>query len=112
MTKVNVLGTIYKIYERTVEEDYNLNEASGYCDKTTKTIVVLKESDRTTLSISDFEVFKKKCIRHEIVHAFMFESGLHENWEHPRWGQDETTVDWIACQFPKLLKAFEQAKCL
>ena len=50
-----------------------------------------------------------KVKRHEIIHAFLFESGLAEN---SNWAQNEEMVDFFAIQFPKLLKAFEQADAL
>ena len=59
--------------------------------------------------LDDFEWYRKKVLRHEIIHAFLYESGLHENWTHPQYGHDETYVDWIALQFDKLLKAFKEA---
>ena len=37
----------------------------------------------------------KKVIRHELVHAFLFESGLSVN----SWADNEEIVDWIAIQF-------------
>ncbi len=107
---VNVLGTPYTIHKRSCEDDPALNDCAGYCDKTTKEIAVrIKEDDS---DLRDFDVYQRKVIRHEIIHAFLFESGLHEIWKHDQWGQDETYVDWIAVQFPKLLKAFEEAGCL
>ena len=43
----------------------------------------------------------------EIIHAFMFESGLGSSWQHAEeFGHDETTVDWFARQFTKIHKAF------
>ena len=43
----------------------------------------------------------------EIIHAFMFESGLGYSWQHAEeFGHDETTVDWFARQFAKIHKAF------
>ena len=36
-------------------------------------------------------------------------NGLDVNNE---WGTDETLVDWIALQFPKMEKAFKEADCL
>lgn len=108
--KIDVLGTKYTIIERSVKQDPLLENCDGYCDKTTQTIVVtVKEDD---CQITDFESYQKKIKRHEIIHAFLFESGLQENWKHPEWGHDETYVDWIAVQFPKLLKAFKAADCL
>ena len=107
--KINVLGTEYGIYERSEEEDGLLKDIDGYCDKTTKTIVVTKQKQDSELG--DWEVYRRKILRHEIIHAFLFESGLHENWKHESWGHEETSVDWLAVQFPKLQNAFKQAGC-
>ena len=50
----------------------------------------------------------KKQLRHEIIHAFLAESGLQTNFEHCRqFGHDETMVDWIAIQFPKIYKVYK-----
>jgi len=108
--KVNVLGTEYSIQFRGSDQDELLTELDGYCDKTTKEIIVSKKDPGCNLK--QFEVYQKKVTRHEIIHAFMFESGLAENFEHRSLGQEETTVDWIAIQFPKMLEAFKQADCL
>lgn len=105
--KIDVLGTEYEILEKTREEDSFLERCDGYTDKTVKTIVVSKKEDDCELA--DFEWYRKKVLRHEIIHAFLLESGLHENWEHPEHGHDETFIDWIAVQFPKLMKAFKAA---
>ena len=53
-----------------------------------------------------------KVIRHELVHAFFFESGLAECWKHQKTGQEEMTVDWIAIMAPKMHKAFMQAEAV
>ena len=83
----------------------------GYCDKTTKRIVVAKKDEEC--EVGEFEVYQKSIIRHEIIHAFMYESGLDANFEHAnQFGHEETMIDWIAIQFPKLYKAFEAAGCL
>lgn len=109
--KINVLGTEYTIEEHNDTEDACLKECDGYCDKTTRKIVVAKEQSDSDLG--DYEVYRKKVLRHEIIHAFLFESGLHENFQHAKqFGHDETTIDWFAVQFPKMVKVFEQAGCL
>lgn len=110
MMKINVLGTEYTISEHHDTEDETLKKFDGYCDKTSKKIVIAKKA--SDCDLDDFEVYRKKILRHEIIHAFLFESGLHENFEHPQYGHDETTIDWFAVQFPKMVKAFEQAGCL
>ena len=107
---VDILGTNYRVIEDSSDNDKMLESVDGYCDKTSKKIVVKKKDD--DCEIDDFEVYRRKCLRHEIIHAFLFESGLHENWEHKPYGHDETYVDWIAAQFPKLHKAFKRAGCV
>ena len=63
------------------------------------------ESDRD--SIKDLDSYRKKVLRHEIVHAFLYESGLWNNSGNVKaWGQSEEITDWIALQFPKMLQAF------
>lgn len=105
---INILGTEYTIEEKTRAEDDTLEACDGYCDKTTKEIVIAKPDKGSDLK--DFDVYRRKVMRHEIVHAFLFESGLHENWEKEA-GHDETMVDWIAVQFPKMQAVFIKAGC-
>lgn len=108
--KVNILGTEYTIEECTAEEDVLLCDCDGYCDKTAKRIVISKPSPDS--SLGDFDVYRKKIMRHEITHAFLFESGLWECCEHEQFGHDEMMIDWFAVQFPKMLKVFKKAGCL
>lgn len=110
MKKVNILGTEYTVEVASKKEDKFLENCDGYCDKTSKRIVVTTKDDDCEIEI--FEEYQKKCIRHEIVHAFLIESGLQENFRHQEWGHEETMVDWIAIQFPKILQAFKEADCL
>lgn len=50
-----------------------------------------------------------KLLRHEIVHAFLEESGLGCNSsETDCWARNEEMVDWIALQGPKFYKVWEQ----
>lgn len=103
---VDILGTKYSIYELDKKDDKILENADGYCDKTTKKIVITVKSDDNQLE--DFEVYRKGVLRHEILHAFLFESGLHENMTHPQYGHDEEMVDWFAKQYPKIDKVFKE----
>lgn len=108
--KIDVLGTKYTISEKTKDQDNFLDKCDGYCDKTVKKIVITKEPADSELD--NWEVYRKKILRHEIIHAFLYESGLQENFQHIKFGHEETTVDWIAIQFPKMLKAFKEAECI
>ena len=52
---------------------------------------------------------EKRILRHEIIHAFAFESGLADD---SAWAMDEEMTDWIAHQFPKMLAAFKAVGAL
>jgi hypothetical protein len=108
--KIDVLGTKYTILELPKSKDKSLESCDGYCDKTSKKIVITTKDEACDLEC--FEVYRRKILRHEIIHAFLFESGLHENFRHPEWGHEETMIDWVAAQFPKLVAAFKAADCL
>ena len=71
MKIIDVLGTEYKIFERSKADDSELASCDGYCDKTTHEIVITIKDDDCNLG--DFEVYRKKLLRHEIIHAFLFE---------------------------------------
>ncbi len=106
---VSILGTDYTIEELDVEEDAALNDIDGYCDKTSKRVVIRKYKK---IDLDNPDVYRKTILRHEIIHAFLFESGLHENFSHPQFGHEETMIDWIAVQFPKMMNVFEEVGCL
>lgn len=107
---VNVLGVEYTIKKSNKVEDLGLENCDGYCDHTTKTIVIdtFKHYEELPDALGNMDDYEKKVIRHELVHAFLFESGLSAN----SWARDEEIVDWIACQFPKMMKVFEEYKCI
>lgn len=102
---VQILGTEYEIVRDTHTNDKCLEKADGYCDFTTKRIVI--ENDVKHYEWGDMETWFNNIVRHEIVHAFMFESGLDVCSD---WGRNEELVDWIALQIPKMAKAIEDAK--
>lgn len=108
--EIDVLGTKYTLEKLSKKQDKYLETRDGYCDKTSKRLVVCVEDEDNELD--NFDVYQKVVIRHEIIHAFLFESGLHESWTHTETGHDETTVDWFAIQHSKLHAAFEQAGAL
>ena len=107
---VSVLGVQYTIRDATTVDDKALQTCDGYCDTTTKEIVVsdMTESAGSPDAKGDLEHYKRKVIRHELVHAFLFESGLSNN----SWADNEEIVDWLAIQFPKLKAVFTAAQCL
>lgn len=97
---VNILGTDYAVVEKPLED------CDGYCDSTTKEIAVTTKKD--SHDMGDFENYRKKTFRHEVIHAYHFESGLAENFENKQYGFSETLVDWFSYQSPKIFKTFEE----
>lgn len=115
--KVNILGTEYKIEFRLLKDDDVLKDYDGYCDSPNRTLVVrqyTEEEQKRDNMTDNLDGYNKKVLRHEIVHAFLYESGLSGNSMQydGAWSQCEEMVDWIAIQFPKILKAFQDANCL
>lgn len=106
--KINILGTEYKITMCHDSEDPRMVDADGFCDETTQEIFAetYGEDPTETNSQKNLSVQSKKVVRHEIVHAFLHESGLAEN---SFWAQNEELVDWIAIQGPKIWKAWQEA---
>ena len=105
---VNILGTDYEVITQTEEENPKLKEAYGLCEMYSKKIV-LSDIKEDVMNVDNIEAFKRKVIRHEIVHAFFAESGLRSNSDY---AQNEELVDWIAIQFPKMVKVMSELNVL
>lgn len=106
--QISILGTEYTLKESDKVNDPTLENCDGYCDETTKTCVIDVMNCDDVMAKKNMSEYKKKVIRHELVHAFLFESGLSSE----SWARNEEIVDWIANQFPKMMKAFDEAKAL
>lgn len=101
--KIKILGTEYEIIRNASVEEYpKLKNCDGYTDQSIKQIVI-PEFVKDDMSEEDLEYYTRKVIRHEIVHAFMYESGLDSNSEYAK---NEELIDWIAIQFEKMLAIF------
>lgn len=97
---INILGVDYTIMYATSQEDAILRDCTGYCDPSTKRIVIcLPPEQGATGDVGNMDDVLKNTIRHEITHAFFYESGL---WACSDFGTNETLVDWIALQMPKM----------
>lgn len=106
MQQVNILGTTYVLKEQTVEENPALLSVDGYCDMTVKEICVRIEPSGTA---ADKAWLKKSTIRHEIIHAFLAESGLDVcTGGCECWATNEEMVDWFALQGPRIYRAWEK----
>lgn len=114
---VNVLGISYEIEKKKYGEDPLISErdCAGYCNGLLKKIVFC---DMTTWPSNDYTeteagIAQKAILRHEIVHAFLSESGLASNSsESDAWAKNEEMVDWFALQGPKIYKAWQETGCV
>ena len=104
--KIDILGTEYEIIYKSIEEYERLmqNEAiTNTCDKT----ITISKRERP-------EKYTNKIIRHEIIHAFLYESGLSCNSNNTEygWAENEEMVDWFAIQSPKIFKIYKELDIL
>ena len=104
---IEILGTNYELQKKCRQDEPKLNAMDAFCDHTSKSIVICSDIDDGA-DVADVNVYIRKVIRHEIIHAFLYESGLGEcaTFDEDHY---EQLVDWIAIQYPKLKEAF--AKC-
>lgn len=117
--KICVLGTNYTVTVRkyTDDESFRRRSICGYCDYYTKQIVICDMSTYKGWELEPADTVKscqKQTLRHEIVHAFLSESGLLESsfaFDGP-WAKSEEMVDWIANQGPKIYEAWKKAGAL
>ena len=117
--KIDILGTKYTIRRVNAGQDDFMDKMryGGYCDVAKKEIVLLNlrsTPDWKDATEEEIEAIDKCTKRHEIIHAFLSESGLQWNSFTPdsAWAKNEEMVDWFAIQFPKIIKAFEAADCV
>ena len=116
MKTIDILGTKYKVYtDVPVDKDEGLINRFGYTSAVERKIVVAdlntvegwnQESD----AVKQLQV--EHTLRHEVVHAFIHESGLWgSSLGVDAWAVNEEMVDWIALQFPKILKVYQKLGC-
>lgn len=111
--KISVLGIEYEILHVDSGQDEYMDKMhfGGYCDAGAKKIVILnlktvpdwKDEPEDIISAHE-----KTTIRHELIHAFLNESGLQWNsLAVDQWAKNEEMVDWIALQFPQASESFQ-----
>jgi len=103
---VNVLGAEWTVTVCPQSDDPKLAEMDGYTDWTTRMVVVCDVEPETD-SVNDIEAYKKKVLRHEIIHAFLFEAGLADcSGSVSSWATNEEMVDWFAFNGAKIYDAW------
>ena len=105
---INVLGADVRIVFRREEEDKKLKAAVGYFDGSLG-LIVIKILEPDDHSVQDLDRYQKEILRHEIIHAFLHESGLDAcSSPSDSWATNEEMVDWFAIQMPKIAKVFAE----
>lgn len=108
--EIDILGEKYTVETKTTEEEPILEECAAFCDTCAKSIII----GDSTAYCTDRNCTKnpsgylRKVLRHEIIHAFLSESGLENNSE---WAGNEEMIDWFALMIPKLNKVFKDNNC-
>ena len=113
--RINILGSEWNIKFGNEEQYPNLKNMDGYCDQSTREIIVddMEKYQEQLGSKADLPSYRKQVTRHEIIHAFLFESGLDiSSVKAESWATNEEMVDWIAIQMPKIIAAMEKAGAL
>lgn len=115
---LNILGSEYEVYRKNYDDEPYFEKAGidGWCDRFTKQIIycdMMSFPAEKELSEEKAREIERQILRHEIVHAFFFESGLADSSNNVNaWAVNEEMIDWIALQFPKILKAFQECDCI
>lgn len=113
--KVNILGSEWNVKFGNEKEYPNLTNVDGYTDLSIREIVVddMEASQGQIEAKVDLESYQKQVVRHEIIHAFLLESGLDSNSNSASsWAVNEEMVDWFAIQSPKIFKVFNELKLM
>jgi len=97
--KIDILGTEYTIKKCKLNSKHLENKYDGTTDYSTRKIYVSDELEGREY---------REVMRHEIIHAFLLESGLYTEMSHPGIGHDEQMIDWMAIQYPKIRKVFHE----
>lgn len=115
MKKISILGTEYTIEELNKEVDKELIENDGYIIFYNHKIVIddLSQWGGGNALPEEKQIYKNQVLRHEIIHAYLYESGLAFNSNgNDKWAMNEEMVDWLVIQFPKITKTFEELDIL
>lgn len=114
---VNILGVKYRVkLDGDPEKDKSLVNLYGYCSATDREIVVVDMNKLTGWDDNSDDAKLRQhneTLRHEIIHAFLNESGLRGSAlpSGGSWALNEEMVDWIAIQWPKIKRVFVELHC-
>lgn len=115
--KINILGTEYKVILNVDPINNDLDDGFGATFIHRKQIKIIdlykhKEWENEESDVIDSKL--KELLRHEVIHAFIQESGLSVNSIvfDDAWVLNEEMVDWFAIQSLKIFKIYEELNIL
>lgn len=100
---INILGQNYLIVFEDENKNEKLNENAGLTEVCAKKIVI-KDFKNHPMNLDNFSDYVNTTLRHEIIHAFLYESGL---CECSKWARNEEMVDFFAIQIGKMQKLMQ-----
>lgn len=111
--EILILGEKYILILEDEKENERYVNCDGYNDSSVKEIHVAITQPSVD-DKKDITQYRKSVIRHEIVHAFLHESGLDtcSNDCYCGWAKNEEMVYWFAIQSPKIYKVFNELELL
>ncbi|MBQ2396674.1 MAG: hypothetical protein II304_06455 [Bacteroidales bacterium] len=112
--KVDILGSEWII--KYLDEDPRFEHAEGFTNEALREITIenVKASDDPLdFDIPSQYVNQKRVLRHEVIHAYLYESGLGDSSNScDAWAVNEEMVDWFARNLPKMTATFKELNCL
>lgn len=109
----SVLGSTWTlIFESTVNKERYVAH-NGWADTSVKECHVgIRPKSRTLMN--DPDEFYRNIARHEVIHAYLFESGLVPSAvsNSKKWSVNETMIEWMAKQMPKIMKTFKELELI
>lgn len=113
---VSILGAKYKVVtDVSPMDDKALEGRYGYCQPTSH-LIVIADMDKIPSWDGESEADKQAAIavtlRHEVLHAFLAESGLWGcSLDTASWVMNEEMIDWFAMQYPKIHEVYVRLGC-
>lgn len=116
---INILGERYKLRFKNYLDDplFAQRHIDGYHDSIDKQIVVCNMKTYPSWeneTAAYCQKVEKQILRHEIIHAFLTQSGLDDNSNRfeGAWAKNEEMIDFFALQSPKIVKIFSELDIL
>ena len=115
-TTVEILGSTWDILfaEKDEVEAFKDGSCWGYAEDSEKIIclcIPYEDENSLGIGINAQRINLRRVLRHELIHAFLSESGLADSSNgtgEDGWATNEEMVDWFARQSPKIFKLYKE----